>query len=247
VLHYFDSQKVWDPQKPKIRPVDPHFVGIFGPIWGQKCFPQKKNVLLQIIFYRFPDGRRPSKTDNWPFILGFKIGLSSFPGTVLHAAPPSAPPVPPPPHPNVFDRPNQTGHPTAPRGARAPSSEHSLLHFLYVFARLCCVYMGGMPGTSEQLCMRPRCIVRRLHRPLIGVCISLGISANWYRRPPGKPEVRGGGGEGGGAGGASGPLVGLSGGEKCERTEYHWCRHCTRMPPTDSGRNGRTQFETGRM
>ena len=30
-LHYFDSQRVWDPQKPKIDPVDPQWTP-FGPI-----------------------------------------------------------------------------------------------------------------------------------------------------------------------------------------------------------------------
>ena len=65
---------VWDPQKPKIDPVDPpvdpilaHFCGHFGPILGQKnAFFSKK--LLQIIFYRFPDGLGPAKTENWPSI-----------------------------------------------------------------------------------------------------------------------------------------------------------------------------------
>ena len=65
---------VWDPQKPKISlldpPVDPHF-GTFcvqkGRFWGQKHVFSKK-ILLQIIFYRFPDGLGPSKTQNWPFI-----------------------------------------------------------------------------------------------------------------------------------------------------------------------------------
>ena len=62
---------VWDPQKPKIDPVDPpvdpilaHFVGIFGPIWGQKtCFSQK-TFLLQIILFWVPDGLGPSKPQN---------------------------------------------------------------------------------------------------------------------------------------------------------------------------------------
>ena len=41
----------------------------FGPIWGQKhVFIKKKLFLLKIIFYRFPDGRGPSKTENCPFI-----------------------------------------------------------------------------------------------------------------------------------------------------------------------------------
>ena len=48
-LHYFDSQRVWDPQKPKIDPVDPPGGPHFGPFcvqngrfWGQKTrFSQK--------------------------------------------------------------------------------------------------------------------------------------------------------------------------------------------------------------
>ena len=74
-LHYFDSQRVWDPQKPKIDPVDPPSGPHFGPFcvqngrfWGQKTRFSQKKILFQIIFYRFPDGVGPSKTQNWPFI-----------------------------------------------------------------------------------------------------------------------------------------------------------------------------------
>ena len=66
----------WDPQKPKIDPVDPPSGPHFGPIcgqkgrcWGQKTrFSQKKYFLLRFIFYRFPDGLGPSKTQNCPFV-----------------------------------------------------------------------------------------------------------------------------------------------------------------------------------
>ena len=69
-LHYFDSQRVWDPQKPKFDPVDPpvdpilaHFVYKKADIWVKKRVFLKKN-LLQIILFRFPDGLEPSKTQN---------------------------------------------------------------------------------------------------------------------------------------------------------------------------------------
>ena len=70
ILHYFDSQRVWDPQKPKIDPVDPilaQFVCKKADFGVKKTRFSQKN-LLQIIFYRFPDGQGPSKTQNWPFI-----------------------------------------------------------------------------------------------------------------------------------------------------------------------------------
>ena len=72
-LHYFDSQRVWDPQNPKIDPVDPPVDPILAQFVGKKAdfgvkiaFFSKK--LPQIICYRFPDGLGPSKTQNWPFI-----------------------------------------------------------------------------------------------------------------------------------------------------------------------------------
>ena len=67
-LHCFDSQRVWDPQKPKIDPVDPPVDPILAQFVGKKAdFGVKKRVFLKIIFYRFPDGVGPSKTQNWPF------------------------------------------------------------------------------------------------------------------------------------------------------------------------------------
>ena len=66
---------VWDPQKPNIDPVDPpvdpilaQFVGKKADFWVKKRVFLKKVFLLKIIFYRFPDGLGPSKTQNWPFI-----------------------------------------------------------------------------------------------------------------------------------------------------------------------------------
>ena len=103
---------VWDPQKPKIGPlyppVDPiwaHFVGILGQFGVKKRFFSKNYFFLQIIFYRFRDGRRPSKTENCPFIppngpqmtyIGFPDGLgpSKNPKLLLYTPPPIwAPPV----------------------------------------------------------------------------------------------------------------------------------------------------------
>ena len=75
---------VWDPQKPKIGPLYPpmdpiwaHFVGILGQ-FGVK---QRKKNLLKIIFYRFPDGLGPSKTENCPFIPpnGPQMSSNGFP------------------------------------------------------------------------------------------------------------------------------------------------------------------------
>ena len=46
-LHYFDSQRVWDPQKPKIDPVDPilaHFV------CKKADFGVKNHVFLKYVF-----------------------------------------------------------------------------------------------------------------------------------------------------------------------------------------------------
>ena len=47
--NYFDSQRVWDPQKPKIDPIDPPIGPHFGPICGQKgrFWGQKKHVFLK--------------------------------------------------------------------------------------------------------------------------------------------------------------------------------------------------------
>ena len=72
---FIGSQMVWDPQKPKLNPVDPpvdpilaHFVGKKADLRGQTPSFFSKLFLLQNIFYRFPDGVGPSKTQNWPFI-----------------------------------------------------------------------------------------------------------------------------------------------------------------------------------
>ena len=58
---------VWDPQTPKIDPVDPPVDPILAQFVRKKAdFGLTKHVflnffLLQIIFYRFPDGVGPSK------------------------------------------------------------------------------------------------------------------------------------------------------------------------------------------
>ena len=70
-LHYFDSQRVWDLQKPKVDPVDPPVDPFWPNLWpkrpilGSKSAFIKKN-LAPNHFHRFPDGLGPSKTQNWP-------------------------------------------------------------------------------------------------------------------------------------------------------------------------------------
>ena len=50
-LHYFDSQRVWDPQKPKIDPVDPPVDPILAQFVGKRAdFGVKKRVFLKIFF-----------------------------------------------------------------------------------------------------------------------------------------------------------------------------------------------------
>ena len=58
-LHYFDSQRVWDPQKPKIDPVDPpvdpiwaHFVGILGQFGAKKRVFLQNNICSKSFFIR---------------------------------------------------------------------------------------------------------------------------------------------------------------------------------------------------
>ena len=46
-----------------------------------------------------------------------------------------------------------------------------------------------LPGTSELLVMRPRCIFRRSRRPCVQGPIGLGISGYGYRRPLESPEA----------------------------------------------------------
>ena len=59
---------VWDPQKPKIDPVDPPVVPILAQFVGKKAdfgvntHVFLKKILLRFIFYRFPDGLGHSKT-----------------------------------------------------------------------------------------------------------------------------------------------------------------------------------------
>ena len=51
-LHYFDSQRVWDPQKPKIDPVDPPVDPILAQFVGKKAdFGVKKRVFLKKYFF----------------------------------------------------------------------------------------------------------------------------------------------------------------------------------------------------
>ena len=51
-LHYFDSQRVWDPQKPKIDPVDPPVDPILAHLVGKKADfgVKKKRVFLKNAF-----------------------------------------------------------------------------------------------------------------------------------------------------------------------------------------------------
>ena len=49
--HYFDSQRVWDPRKPKIDPVDPPVDPILAHFVGKKVnFGAKKRVFLKYVF-----------------------------------------------------------------------------------------------------------------------------------------------------------------------------------------------------
>ena len=78
-LHSLDSQRVWDPQKLKIDPVDPPvdpllgpFCGHFGPIWGQKksFFSQKNFAQNHFILGPRWSGtlKNPKLTPQWtPF------------------------------------------------------------------------------------------------------------------------------------------------------------------------------------
>ena len=51
-LHYFDSQRVWDPQKPKIDPVDPPVDPILAHFVCKKAdFGVKKRDFLKKIFF----------------------------------------------------------------------------------------------------------------------------------------------------------------------------------------------------
>ena len=50
-LHYFDSQRVWDPQKPKIDPIDPRVDPILAQFVGKKAdFGVKIRVFLKYVF-----------------------------------------------------------------------------------------------------------------------------------------------------------------------------------------------------
>ena len=51
-LHYFDSQRVWDPQNPKIDPVDPPVDPILAQFVGKKAdFGVKKHVFRKKNFF----------------------------------------------------------------------------------------------------------------------------------------------------------------------------------------------------
>ena len=51
-LHYFDSQRVWDPQKPKFDPVDPPVDPILAHFVCKKAdFGVKKRVFLKKLFF----------------------------------------------------------------------------------------------------------------------------------------------------------------------------------------------------
>ena len=51
-LHYFDSQRVWDPQNPKIDPVDPPVDPILAQFVGKKAdFGVKKRGFLKKNFF----------------------------------------------------------------------------------------------------------------------------------------------------------------------------------------------------
>ena len=132
---------VWDPQKPKIGPLYPpmdpiwaHFVGILGQ-FGFKKTRSSQIFLLKIIFYRFPDGRGPSKTENCPFIppnvrqmtyIGFPHGLgpSKHPKLVFYTPPIWAPPV--------------ATHPARSRKELSPIQ--TLVYVLYIHMDIYSVY-----------------------------------------------------------------------------------------------------------
>ena len=75
-LHYFDSQRVRDPQKPKIDPVDPPPSGPhFGPFcvqkgrfWGQKTRFSQKTFFAPNHFLSLPRWCGTLKNQIWPFI-----------------------------------------------------------------------------------------------------------------------------------------------------------------------------------
>ena len=112
ILHYFDSQRVWDPQKPKIDPVDPQWTPFWLILWAfwanlgskQTLFSQKQFVFAPNHFLSVPrwsgtlkNRKLPLYTPNGPQMtyIGFPHGLgpSKNPKLVLYTPPHLAPPV----------------------------------------------------------------------------------------------------------------------------------------------------------
>ena len=70
---FMTPQRVWEPQKPKIGPLEPandpllgHFLCILAHLGPKKCDFLEKKFSLQITFKPSRKGLGPSKTQNWP-------------------------------------------------------------------------------------------------------------------------------------------------------------------------------------
>ena len=50
-LNYFDSQRVWDPQKPKIDPVDPQWTPFWPDLWAKRPILGSKKTRFSQIFF----------------------------------------------------------------------------------------------------------------------------------------------------------------------------------------------------